>query len=119
MKRSPLKRKYAIKRGKSSMKRTPLSPVSKDPKKKAERALYKKLRTELFDKHPKCQFETEGVRCTNKTQDLHHIRGRGKYITDSQWFMAICRRHHDWIHANPAEAKELGYLISGIKNYNP
>lgn len=42
---------------------------------------------------------------------VHHIRRRsqgGKHEPDNGLF--VCFRGHDWIHAHPAEAADLGFL---------
>ncbi len=45
--------------------------------------------------------------------DPHHIAPRGrrvdlKYDVDNG--ICLCRTHHDWVHAHPFEAEELGLL---------
>jgi hypothetical protein len=44
------------------------------------------------------------------TTDVHHKKGRGKYLLDESTWLPVCREHHDKIHANPAWAFEQGYL---------
>lgn len=43
----------------------------------------------------------------------HHIRGvAGSLLTDERFMLATCDRHHRWIHDNPEEARNLGWLAS-------
>lgn len=46
--------------------------------------------------------------------DVHEMlrRSAGGSITDDANVLAVCRRCHTWIHANPAQAIALGYLKS-------
>lgn len=44
-------------------------------------------------------------------QDIHHRRGRGKYLLDTSTWMAVSRAGHDAIHANPKESYEKGYMM--------
>lgn len=99
MKRTPLKR------------RTPLKKCGKlnafSPKRAAQHRAYTAARDAFMREHPNCQ------RCGGTAHDLHHRRGRqGKLLKDRRFFMAVCRECHDWIHANPAEARATGFLAS-------
>ena len=104
MKRSPLKRKTPLKGG-SSLKRTRLSPVSK--RRRKELSEYSALRKVFLSTFPIC------FRCAKSpATDIHHRWGRHKdRLNDTDWWIGVCRPCHDHIHANPAEAYELGYLI--------
>ncbi len=43
--------------------------------------------------------------------DVHHIRGRrGPLLTATSYWLLVCRPCHDWIHANPAAAREQNLL---------
>lgn len=48
--------------------------------------------------------------CKNRSRDVHHTRGRGRYLLDESTWMAVCRAHHDWIHGHPREAREKEWL---------
>ncbi len=121
MKRSgPLKRK------------TPLRSVSK--KRQKLQGQRRKLVAEQLAVRPRCEagelihlyyvdhfgrafawekFKTD--RCRQHSTDIHEplTRARGGSITDPANTIAVCRRCHDWIHANPAAAQDLGLLHSG------
>lgn len=59
--------------------------------------------------------------CDRKTTDCHHSRGRvGALLLDERWWVPVCARHHDWIHANPAEARDIGMIAAkGDWNTSP
>lgn len=62
----------------------------------------------------RCEFRTEdGGPCRRKAQKRpHHKAGRrGANLHDDSKFMAVCWQHHNWIHDNPKEATDRGYLI--------
>ena len=45
--------------------------------------------------------------------EVHHKwcgKDRAKYYLDESTWMAVSRDGHNWIHDNPKEARELGYL---------
>lgn len=92
-----------------------VSPLKKKPKRikpisdsMAEKLVkYREVRDKYMSEHKTCEFEN----CYSDANDLHHIRGRGAYLSDTNYFMAICRGHHTWVHEHPEESRELGYLI--------
>lgn len=48
------------------------------------------------------------------TTEVHHKwcgKDRAKYYLDESTWMAVSRDGHNWIHDNPKEARELGYLF--------
>lgn len=85
------------------MKKTPLRRVSK--KQQARLRIYYKLRDDYLSQHPVCQCCNE-----RKSQDIHHVAGRGSLLNDTEHFMAVCRPCHDGIHARPSVAREKGWL---------
>ena len=46
--------------------------------------------------------------------EIHHRAGRGIWLNDERWFMAVSREAHTRIHMEPARARSLGYLCSPI-----
>lgn len=97
----------AIKGGiKPTLNKTQINKVSK--KKKQLDPLYAKLRKIHLEKHPMCQIAGPG--CTNNSIEIHHSAYRGEnYLGVETWF-ATCRACHQWVHANPTVARELGFL---------
>jgi hypothetical protein len=67
-------------------------------------------RKKYLNVHTHC----EAIGCKHKATQIHHRKGRGKYLCDPRYFMAICDPHHKWCEANPAEAKKLGYSVSRL-----
>ena len=57
--------------------------------------------------HPQCE------RCkTKKATDLHHKAGRvGQWLCRYEYFAALCRQCHDFIHHNPKEGRKNGWII--------
>ena len=47
--------------------------------------------------------------------EAHHrqIRGQGGQDTEENLIL-LCKKHHDWCHANPVEAEELGLIVSCV-----
>lgn len=42
--------------------------------------------------------------------EVHHVKGRGKYLLDTNTWLAVSEESHRWIHANPKIAYEKGYM---------
>ena len=115
MKRStPLKRKSPMSRG-SGLKRSPLKKVS--DKRKKELALYSKRKKEYFKDLAEKQgrdFPLCEICGKEEATDWHHVLplGRGGKLNQPEELMlATGFRCHRWIHDNPREAKENGWLV--------
>jgi len=87
--------------------RTQIKKVS-DKKKKLD-AMYSKLRKIQLEKFPLCQISTND--CTKHSTEIHHAAYRtgDNFLGVDTWF-ATCRACHQWVHANPKESRELGFL---------
>lgn len=88
----------------------PINPIS-DSLKEANK-IYKVEKEKYMKEHPMCEA---GIICKHKTesQDIHHKKGRnGDLLTDINFFLAVCRKDHEWIENNPIEAKKLGFSLS-------
>lgn len=95
---------------KGSVKPTPTrKQINKQSaKKKKLDPLYTKLRKQYLEKNSMCQIAT--AECTSKATEIHHSAYRGEnYLGVNTWF-ATCRVCHQWVHANPKESRELGFL---------
>ena len=97
MNRTPLNRRS------KPMKRTRLKPVSK---KRAERLkIYSELRKE-FLKGKICPVT--GKQAT----EVHHLKGReNDRLNDGEFWLAVSRDGHRYIHNNPKESMEKGWLL--------
>lgn len=89
------------------MKRSKLNPVSK--KRAKENRLYLKLRNEYLEEHELCEVCELG-----DSFDVHHRRGRGIYLCEVEWFLAVCRPCHIYIEKHRLWAREQGYLLDRI-----
>lgn len=48
----------------------------------------------------------------NASTDIHHTKGREhKKLNEEAYWVGLCRPCHDWIHANPYEARKRGWLV--------
>ncbi len=55
----------------------------------------------------------ERAGCAKLTADIHHTRGRvGTLLMDTRFWVAVCRSCHDWIAANPEQARSEGLLCA-------
>ena len=75
-------------------------------------AKYSQLRRVFLTDYPLCQAALP--KCTNKSTDVHHKKGRGIHHNDVSTWLSVCRNCHNWIELNPIEAQELGFSISRI-----
>lgn len=74
---------------------------------------YSRLREQYLRQHPICQAK---VKCKGRiASDLHHQKGRGKYLCDTTFFLSTCRECHDWITEHSKEAIELGLSVSRLQ----
>jgi hypothetical protein len=78
-------------------------------KRKVENLKYSVLRIEFLSKK-----ENKICPITKQpTTEIHHKwsgKDRSKYFLDISTWLAVSRQGHIWIHENPKEARELGYL---------
>ena len=84
------------------------------PKSKKQRILdsaYTKLRRIYLTNNPTCQACLPG--CSGEATDIHHTyagANRSEYFLSVSTWLGVCRGCHDWIHANPKEARSMGLL---------
>lgn len=72
---------------------------------------YLKIRENFLRRNDLCQANITGI-CGYWSSDVHHITGRiGQALVDENYFLAVCRACHAWIHTHIAEAREKGWLI--------
>lgn len=125
----PLVNKPKQKKGKKA-----IPKVAK--KRRAKNAEYSKLRAEFLAKHRWCQwwlaensFTEADVSCRDFggcfaskagacdevgpipwSEEVHHIKGRGKYFLDVSTWLAVSSEGHRAIHADPKRSYERGYM---------
>jgi len=95
----------------SSQKPTDYKIPMVSSKKKKKDAEYLKLRERFLTENRICQVSVAG--CNNGSTDVHHkFAGSNRdafYLVQSTW-LAVCRNCHNHIHANPADARTMGWL---------
>jgi ribosomal protein L37E len=84
----------------------------KSDKKANQDKEYLKLRDRYLDAHPFCEINLDG--CTLKSTGIHHMKGRGKYYLDINYFRAICSHCHFIITENSKEAIKNGHSKSRL-----
>jgi hypothetical protein len=81
---------------------TKIKPRSKKMDKNM--VIYNKLRKQFLKEHPICPVTGE------MATDIHHKRGRlGKLLLDQKFWLAVSRKGHKAIEANPEWAKKMGF----------
>jgi len=95
--------------------RTPIRKVSK--KMAVIKRQYMKQRAVFLEAHPWCEVYA-GLGVQSPATDIHHMKGRGKYMLDETTWMAVCRGAHTYIHDNPSWAREMGYILPRSDTHN-
>jgi hypothetical protein len=73
---------------------------------------YQKVRDIYLRQHPVCEACLKlGLDQPRLSEDLHHKRGRRKFLSDPEFFAGVCRAHHAIIHDNPEWSYRNGWLI--------
>lgn len=70
---------------------------------------YSIMRREFLKANPKC-----AVFPWKDATEIHHKKGRGKYLNDPTTWLAVSREGHQWIEIHPVEAKEKGWSESRL-----
>lgn len=92
-------------------KRTIISKRSK--KLQAKTLEYNKLRAVFLEEKDNliCPVAKFIFKKEKKTTEIHHMAGRtGKLLNYTPYWLAVSRIGHNWIHDNPLEAYEYGFL---------
>ena len=122
-----------INKKKEKKARKPIKKVAK--KRAALNREYMKLRDKFLADHPYCEWwlsenvhkPTTGIVSLNyavsmmglwwvekycpKATEIHHAKGRGKYLNDTSTWIAVSAAGHRAIHANPKLSYERGYML--------
>lgn len=91
-------------------------PVAKvSEKRSGELVEYYKLRKEYLALYPVCEVED----CNIKAIEIHHQRGReNERLLDTNFFMAVCQKHHIEMTEHSKSAIEKGYSVLRSKKLN-
>ena len=74
---------------------------------------YAKIRKAYLFCHPNCHVRG----CFDRATEIHHMKGRiGDLLTNEEFFLPVCRAHHNYIESHPIEAKEHGYSLTRLGN---
>jgi hypothetical protein len=103
-------KKQFVSKHKPNLKLKSFKPIPKvSAKRKIENLKYSALRIEFLGKK-----ENKICPITKQpTTEVHHTycgKDRAKYYLDVSTWLAVSRKGHNWIHDNPKEARELGFL---------
>jgi rubrerythrin len=95
---------------KKGFKKTGARLKSLSGSRKNKNADYEKVKAEYFEeKNYQCEI------CNGQGMDLHHKKGRGKFLCDKSSFMVLCRPCHNHVHHEVGWARENGYIIYDYK----
>lgn len=112
-----------MKRGGYLKRRTPLKRGGRlrtvSLSKQEENRLYLTVdKTEYLAEHPYCEacavihrFFANSLSTPRRSVDIHHKMRRGIYLRVRKFFMAVCRRCHDYIEANKKWARSVGFIL--------
>ena len=98
---------------KPKRKRTSRRMRSATPKRAKQLKQYSEARKRflLRPENLRCPVVAEIFGRAEYTSEIHHMDGReGERLLDESDWLAVSRRGHEWIHANPREAKLMGWL---------
>lgn len=85
------------------------SPNKVSAKRAGQVAEYVKLKREYMALYPVCEVPE----CNLKSVEIHHQRGKeGERLTDVNYFMAVCRPHHNEFTEHSRKAINEGYSVS-------
>lgn len=68
---------------------------------------YNREAKKFREENPACRVNTSG--CTRETTEVHHKKGRGKYLMDKTTWLPVCHNCHCVVEENPNWAKQNGY----------
>jgi hypothetical protein len=87
----------------------PIKKVSQ--KRNLENKEYLKVRKVFLQSLMFCQVNS----CKKLPTEVHHKKGRiGKLLTDTRYFLGVCRECHNKIELEPLWAKENGYSLNRL-----
>jgi len=96
------------------------TPIKQFSDKRAKRsAAYNVAKTifMMLDKNKFCPVMSYLHGKTVPTTDIHHTNGReNDRLTDQEYWLAVSREGHDYIHANMDIAREQGWITHDYKD---
>jgi len=92
-------------------------PIAKTSDKMAQALkIYSVKRRKFLEANPRCEVFPD-----KPSIEVHHGKGRAtiELLLDDNYWIAVSREGHDWIHANPKEAMERGFSFSRLADDGP
>ena len=84
-------------------------------KRKKELEKYSGLRKSFLTRNRGCQaLKKSGSKCPRLATEVHHRKGRGKYLNVVASWMAVCPRCHRVIEEERSWARAMGYLLNRL-----
>jgi len=68
--------------------------------------IYRTQREAFLKANPRC-----AVYPWRSSEDIHHMKGRGKLLLDQEYWLAVSRAGHRQIHDQPLWALKMGYSM--------
>jgi hypothetical protein len=90
-------------------KKAPKQIPKKSAKRKVADVEYKKLNQQFLKDNPMC-----AIYPSKMAIEVHHRhcgKDRDKYYLDTTTWLPVSREGHNYIHSNPLEAREKGWLF--------
>jgi len=73
-------------------------------------AYYNEIKAIFLSAHPTCEVHDAH---THPATQVHHSRGRaGTLLLDVRYWKAVCSGAHEWIGAQPQDARRTGFLCA-------
>lgn len=83
-----------------------------------EKRRYYKLQAEFLETHVVCGIcLARGEEKPRMATEVHHLRGRGRLLCDTRFFVSSCFECREWPHKHPSQARELG-ILAGPAEWN-
>lgn len=103
---TPLESGGPLERGAPLKRLTPLKPGRRS------RGVASTLREEVARRDGGCRGRAllPDVPCWGRLDPHHVLRRSQGGLDEASNLVTLCRSHHDWVHAHPAESKRLGLL---------
>ena len=94
----------------------PAKKVNKiSTKRKKQNNEYTQVRVDFLSKYEFCKARLPI--CTQWASEIHHMKGRiEELITDTSFFLPVCRSCHNWIENHPEESYILGLSLHRLQN---
>lgn len=112
----------------------PRKPIRRVSKKRVSiNREYDKLRNKYLEDHPYCEYwlterglskydvdiftgkvypgNEHSMVFAEPSVEIHHRKGRGKFLLDTSTWMAVSRTGHEMIHKFPKLSYQLGYML--------